>query len=95
MDDASTPILWGNYFTEAQGFKIDETTVYQDNISLSYLLVNRQASSSKRTKHMNVHYFFAKDMIKNGKMTIKHCPTKQMLADPFTKPLQGGVFREF
>ena len=44
---------------------------------------------------MNVCYFFAKDRVKNGKMTIKHCPTKQMLADPFTKPLQGGIFREF
>ena len=80
MDDASTPILWGNYFTEAQGFKINETIVYQDNISSSYLLVNRQALSSKRTKHMNMRYFFLKDRIKNGEMTIKHCPTKQMLA---------------
>ena len=28
-------------------------------------------------------------------MKIKHCPTKQMLADPLTKPLQGSEFREF
>ncbi len=44
---------------------------------------------------MNVRYFFAKDRIEKGKMKIKHCPTKQMLADPLTKPLQGSEFREF
>ena len=30
---------------------------------------------------MIVRYFFAKDCIANGEMNIKHCPTKQMLAD--------------
>jgi hypothetical protein len=28
-------------------------------------------------------------------MTVKHCPTEQMLADFFTKPLQGSLFRKF
>ena len=28
-------------------------------------------------------------------MTIRHCPTLQMLADFFTKPLQGHLFRTF
>ena len=95
VDDASTQIIWGNYFIEAQGYIIDETEVFQDNISSSYLLVNGRESSSKRTKHMNVRYFFAKDSIANGEMKIKHCPTKQMLADPFTKPLQVSEFRNF
>ena len=83
---------------KAQGYEIDETEVFQDNISSIYLLVNGQQSSSKRTKHMNVWYFFMKDHIKNREMRIKHCPTKQMLADPFTtsnKPRQGSEFREF
>ena len=29
------------------------------------------------------------------KITIRHCPTEQMLADFFTKPLQGNLFRRF
>ena len=95
VDDASTLILWMNYFIEAQGYAIKETRVYQDNISSSYLLVNGRESMSKRTKHMNVRYFFTKDRVEKGEMTIKYCPTKEMLADPFTKPLQGSEFREF
>ena len=92
VDDISTQIIWGNYSIAAQGYEIDETEVFQDNISSSYLLVNGQQSNSKRTKHMNVRYFFMKDCIKNREMRIKHCPTKQMLVDPFTKPIQGSEF---
>ena len=95
VDDASTNIIWGNYFINAQGYHIEETEVFQDNISSSYLLVNGRESSGKRTKHMNVRYFFAKNRIENGEMKIKWCPTKKMLADPFTKPVQGSEFRVF
>ncbi len=28
-------------------------------------------------------------------MNVQHCPTEQMLADFFTKPLQGNLFRKF
>jgi hypothetical protein len=30
-----------------------------------------------------------------GDLTIKHCPTADMLGDHFTKPLQGALFRKF
>ena len=36
-----------------------------------------------------------KDRIKSGEITIRYCPTHQMLADCFTKPLQGQLFRRF
>ena len=56
---------------------------------------NGQFNSSKCTKHMNVHYFFVMDKIKNGKVVLKHCGTDSMIADYFTKPLQGKKFIEF
>ena len=30
-----------------------------------------------------------------GEITIKHCPTVEMIGDFFTKPLQGGLFIKF
>ena len=30
-----------------------------------------------------------------GEVTIEYCPTEDMLADFFTKPLQGALFRKF
>ena len=51
-------------------------------------------SSSKRTKHINMRYFFITDRVANGEVDIKHCPTNNMLADFFSKPIQGSLFRE-
>ena len=36
-----------------------------------------------------------KDRINTEGITIQHCPTLQMVADFFTKPLQGNLFRKF
>ena len=36
-----------------------------------------------------------KDRIKKGEVEVKYCPTEYMLADFFTKPLQGNVFKVF
>jgi hypothetical protein len=49
-------------------------------------------SSSKRTRHMNIRYFFVKDRVASKELSIEHCPTEDMVADYFTKPLQGKLF---
>jgi len=94
VDDFSGQILWTNYFMEAQGYRVIETVVYQDNQSAILLEVNGKQSSSKRTRHMNIKYFFIKDRVDSGEITIRYCPTEDMVADYFTKPLQGSQFRK-
>jgi len=74
---------------EAQGFKRKETIIYQDNQRAILLEKNGRESSGKRTRHMNIKYFFIKDRVDKGEITIKFCPTEEMVADHFTKPLQG------
>ena len=44
------------------------------------------------TKHMDARYFYITDIIKRNQVKIDHCPTEQMVADFFTKPLQGQLF---
>ena len=56
---------------------------------------NGKASSSKRTKHINVRYFFITDRISKGEVRVEWCPTKEMVADFMTKPLQGSIFTKF
>ena len=46
------------------------------------------------TKHINIRYFFCTDRIKKGKLSVKYCPTLDMIADYFIKPLQGSLFRK-
>ena len=55
---------------------------------------NGNKSSTKNIKHINVSYYFIKYRLENGDVVIEHCPTKEMLGDHFTKPLQGALFRK-
>ena len=41
---------------------------------------------------MDICYFYVSDHIRNKTLSLKHCPTEEMLADYFTKPLQGALF---
>jgi hypothetical protein len=43
---------------------------------------------------MNIRFFFIKDQVDSKRVKIEHCPTAEMLADFFTKPLQGTQFRK-
>jgi hypothetical protein len=90
--DALPSVMPARYFLEAMGCKVHENVLYQDNKSSITLEKNGKASSSKRTKHINVRYFFFKDLVDRGKVTIAHCPTKEMWADVLTKPKQGHGF---
>jgi len=95
VDDAMSQIVWTRNFMEAQGIKVTENVVYQDNQSAILLERNGRASSGKRTRHININYFFVKNHINNGKLIVECCPTNEMLADILTKPLGGSQFRRF
>ena len=43
---------------------------------------------------IEIRYYFITDNINRGAAAVKHCPTEDMIADFFTKPLQGSQFRK-
>ena len=95
VDDCMSQVLWTRYFLDAQGYNINDCMIYQDNKSAILLEQNGQASSSKRTRHINIRHYFVTDDANCGEIKLKHCPTTKMLGDYFTKPLQGGLFNKF
>jgi hypothetical protein len=95
VDDSLGYILWACYFMIEQGYDMDPSLLYQDNMSAILLKTNRRASSSKQTKHIKVKYCLIQDKVNRGEITIEHCPTEQMWTDINTKPKQGAVFRAF
>ena len=92
---AMPSICWTRYFVEAQGYKVNDNVLFQDNKSAMLLAKNGKASSSKRTKHIHIRYFFITDRIANGDLNIEWCPTGEMVGDYMTKPLQGTLFKKF
>ena len=95
VDDCVPAICWTRYFLEGQHYAVNESIVCQDNKSAKLLEKNGKASSSKRTKHINIRYYFVTDRIRKGELCVKWCPTGDMTGDFMTKPTQGALFRKF
>jgi hypothetical protein len=103
VDDAMNFIEWIQLFVEQQTKSLNDDSVLkkigcdvviqQDNTSTIQLENNGQASSTKRTRHINIRYFYVTNKIKEGRMRVMYWPTKQMVSDYLTKPLQGSLFR--
>ena len=93
--DAMPRLPWTNNFLEAQGYQTSGTILNQDNQSTIHMENNGCRSSMKRTRHMNIHYFFITNRINTGNLRVQFCPTLEMIADFFTKPLQGKLFIKF
>lgn len=87
--------IWVKNFLEAQGYIIDSNILEQDNESAMRLEKNGRMSAGPQSRHISIRYFWMKDRINTEGITIRHCPTLQMVADFFTKPLQGNLFRKF
>ena len=94
-DELMPHILWTNYFLNWQGYNAKETILYQDNKSAILLEKNGNKSSSKRTKHIAIRYYFITDRFKADELDIEYCLNGEMAEDYFTKPLQGKKFYQF
>jgi hypothetical protein len=91
VDDALPFIQWARNFMLDQGYDL-ETHVKEDNKSTLLLMKNGKLSSGKRTKHFDIRYYYVKDLIDRGVIKVSHCVSEDMVADFFTKPLQGKRF---
>ena len=55
---------------------------------------NGRRSCGEKSRHINIRYFFIKDVLKREGIELIHCPTERMIAGYYTKPLQGSLFRK-
>jgi hypothetical protein len=103
VDDAMNFVEWIQLFVEQQVECLNDKSILnkigcdviiqQDDTSTIQLENNGQASSTKRTRHINTQYFYVTSMIDDGRMRVIYWPTKRMMSDYLTKPLQGSLFR--
>ena len=77
-------------FLKRQGIDVTPELM-QDNMS-TIKLAEKGRSTSDRTRHIKIRYYFVNQFLENGEMKIKYCPTDEMVADILTKPLQGEKF---
>jgi hypothetical protein len=94
VDNSMALVVWTRNFLQAQGLKVTDNIMYQDNQSAMLLEHNGRSSSGRRTQHIDIHYYFVTDRIKRGDLRVEYCNTDDMIGD-FTKPVQGSKFRKF
>ena len=55
--------VWMKRFMDEQGYKIDSNIFYQDNESAMKMEKNGRDSAENRSRHINMRYFFIKDLL--------------------------------
>jgi hypothetical protein len=90
LSDAVSLAVYHLQFLKGQGYNVS-ADLMQDNLSTIHMARNGK-STSDRTRHVNIRYFFVKQYLDDGSMNISHCPTLDMIADILTKPIQGEHF---
>ena len=68
-------LLWTRYFIKAKGFTVDESVLFQDNLSAMLFERNGMESRSKQKKHIRARYYFIKDFIYAGDISVKRFTT--------------------
>ena len=74
---------------------IQNNVIYQDNQRTIRLEKNGKQSSSKRTIHINIRYYFITNSIITQEASVEFYCTFDMIGDYFTKALQGSQFGRF
>ena len=78
-----------------QGYDVHDNIIYQDNQSTMLLVNNVRHSSGKKTRHIEIQYYFITDHVKCKNILLEYCPTETMISEFFMKPLQDSQFRKF
>jgi hypothetical protein len=89
--DFASEAMASRDFLAAQGEITDAAIIFQDNMS-TISMIDNGYSKSDRTRHINIRYFWTKERVDMGELSIVYLPTDEMIADILTKPLQGDKF---
>lgn len=71
----------------------DPTTVFCDNQGA--ITLSKNSTYHARTKHIDIHFHFIRQTVSAGQISLTYCPTKEMVADIFTKSLSTFLFTKF
>ena len=93
ISDSLSQILRTREYMEAAGMDLGPVVLYQDNKSTIFL-ANKGRSTSERTRHIKIRFFFINHYINTKEIVIEYMPTVDMIADIMTKPLHGNLFEK-
>jgi hypothetical protein len=73
--------------------RIQTPCLWCDNIGATYLSANPVFHA--RTKHIEIDYHFVRERVASKELEIRFVPSRDQIADGFTKALAARSFEEF
>jgi hypothetical protein len=73
--------------------KLPMPIIYQDSTSVVTLVT--QGGGVTRTRHLRNRMHLVKEAVDEQRLDIRHCRTDEMIADGFTKSLEGMTYKQF
>jgi hypothetical protein len=93
ISEAAKEAVFLREFTSELLGKENQILIFNDNQSALFL--SEQNAFHKRSKHIKIRYNFVRELIEEGEIKLDYCPSHEMLADLFTKPLYKVKFNNF
>lgn len=86
VTEAGQELVWLREMMTQFKFKVVSPTVLSsDNMGAIHL--TSKSIFHSRTKHIEIQHHWIREVVNSGKLTIKHCPSEDMIADLLTKSL--------
>jgi len=94
LADGTAEVIWLQYLLiDLQVPLVSAPTIWCDNLGATYLSANPIFHA--RTKHVEVDCHFVCDGVAKKEIQIRFVPSRDQLADVFTKPLPVASFTAF
>jgi hypothetical protein len=93
VEDVMTLINWKSFVDVRRcDIKVWKAFKGSENTNGILLKENEWGPSGHETRHINIHYFIVTDQVQSKELMMEYCPTGDMLANTFRKPLQESLF---
>lgn len=87
-----TQVLWMKQMLCDYDFVQGKLFIFRDNQSA--INISKNLVEHSRTKHIEIHHHFIRDLVEDDILALEHIPTDKQLADIFTKALDSNRFEQ-
>jgi len=92
-DTSKQAIYHRNFLDEIGITQNDPTVIQADNQGA--IAISKNPCKHERTKHFDIRHHFVREKVLSGEVSLKYCPTTEMVADILTKALPRIKFEKF
>ena len=90
LSQAAQEGIWLKRLLSDLGVEAMSTVILEDNQGA--IAIAKNPVNHSRTKHIDIRYHYIRECVQNGQIELQYCPTNDMKADIFTKPLTRQKF---